>query len=241
MANKRPFAVFDIDGTIIRWQLYHAIADELARSGQLDSKNYDRVRQARMSWKRRQHQGSYLQYEEALVETFHEAMKTIHTSELQRAYQTVISEYKDQVYTYTRDLIYDLKDKGYLLFAISASQDEIVKMLAEYYGFDDAGGTVYKMKGGYFTGEFDLLKSGRKPEFLKQLAAKHNATWQDSIAVGDSEGDIPMLSTVEQPIAFNPSKDLFAHAQAHGWQIVVERKNVIYQLEPGDGGYKLQA
>ena len=26
----RPFAVFDIDGTIIRWQLYHALADELA-------------------------------------------------------------------------------------------------------------------------------------------------------------------------------------------------------------------
>ncbi len=28
---SQPFAVFDIDGTIIRWQLYHALADELAK------------------------------------------------------------------------------------------------------------------------------------------------------------------------------------------------------------------
>lgn len=236
---QRPFAVFDIDGTIIRWQLYHAIADQLAGAGQLESKSYDKVRQARMNWKRRQHQGSYVEYEEALVEMFMEALKTIHTSELQRAYQTVISEYKDQVYTFTRDLIYNLKDKGYLLFAISASQDEIVKMLADYYGFDDARGTIYKTKGGYFSGEFDLLKSGRKPEVLNELAAKHNATWEGSIAVGDSESDIAMLAAVERPIAFNPTRDLFNHARVQNWEIFVERKNVVYQLEPDNGSYKL--
>ena len=34
------FAVFDIDGTLIRWQLYHAIADELAKSGHIDAETY---------------------------------------------------------------------------------------------------------------------------------------------------------------------------------------------------------
>jgi ornithine cyclodeaminase/alanine dehydrogenase-like protein (mu-crystallin family) len=27
MMNKNRFAVFDIDGTLIRWQLYHAVVD----------------------------------------------------------------------------------------------------------------------------------------------------------------------------------------------------------------------
>lgn len=41
-----------------------------------------------------------------------------------------------------------------------------------------------------------------------------------------------MLSIVERPIAFNPDKDLFNAAKHNGWKIVVERKNMIYKLEP---------
>jgi phosphoserine phosphatase len=151
----------------------------------------------------------------------------------------VLDTYKDQVYRYTRDLIKDLKRQDYFLFAISASQDMIVNLLAMYYGFDDAGGSSYEVKKGHFTGKSQILKSERKPMFLKQLVKKHGASWQGSIAVGDSEGDIDMLAAVEQPIAFNPSKKLFDHARQQGWPIVIERKNVIYQLEPKDGKYVL--
>ena len=38
MTKGRPFAVFDIDGTLIRWQLYHSIADTLARLGHIEPK-----------------------------------------------------------------------------------------------------------------------------------------------------------------------------------------------------------
>ncbi|MDB5164640.1 MAG: family hydrolase, partial [Candidatus Saccharibacteria bacterium] len=46
---------------------------------------------------------------------------------------------------------------------------------------------------------------------------------------------------VEQPIAFNPSKDLFEHAQKEGWNVVLERKNMVYRLEPQDGRYQLKS
>jgi phosphoserine phosphatase len=39
-----------------------------------------------------------------------------------------------------------------------------------------------------------------------------------------------MLELVERPIAFNPNKKLCAHAKKKGWEIVVERKDVIYKL-----------
>jgi len=136
------------------------------------------------------------------------AISGISVADLTKACQAVLAEYKDQVYTYTRDLIQQLKTEGYLLFAISASQEQIVKLLADYYQFDDYGGSVYEVKDGYFTGQKEVLKRERKPTYLKELVTKHGATWAGSIAVGDSESDIPMLASVERPIAFNPTNEL---------------------------------
>ena len=59
---------------------------------------------------------------------------------------------------------------------------------------------------------------------------KENLTLKDSIGVGDTEGDIPLLKMVEIPICINPNKNLFAVAMKEGWRIVVERKDVIYKL-----------
>ncbi len=237
----RPFAVFDIDGTLIRWQLYHALADELARQGLLDAQEFQKVRQARMAWKKRAGELSFDEYEQTLVDLVSRAITGIKVSDFEAACQKVLAEYKDQVYTYTRDLIRELRAKDYFLFTISASQSELVGMLAGYYGFDDWGGSEYEKRDGCFTGKIDVLRRERKPEFLEQLVAKHDASWQGSIGVGDSEGDIQMLERVEQPIAFNPNKQLFEHAQQAGWKIVVERKNMVYELEPKDGTYKLKA
>lgn len=232
----RPFAVFDIDGTIIRWQLYHALADDLAKAGHLDPKEFDKVRIARMAWKKRERETSFNDYEETLVKLIDRAITNIRAEDLQAACRRVLLEYKDQVYIYTRDLIQDLKVKNYLLFAISASQAEIVELLASYYGFDDYGGSMYEVKNGYFTGRKDVLMSDRKPVHLQKLVAKHGADWAGSVGVGDSESDIPMLSIVEQPIAFNPTRKLYEYATKNAWHVVVERKNMIYRLEPGEHG-----
>lgn len=237
--NLRPFAAFDIDGTIIRWQLYHALADELARAGCLDAIEYETVRSARMKWKNRNGSDDFKRYEETLVHVVDAALPSISVEQLQAACASVIIQYKDQVYTYTRGLLHDLRAKGYLLFAISASQSDIVQLLSEYYNFDDFGGSSYEIKDGYFTGKKDVLMSHKKPEHLQRLVEKHGATWQGSYAVGDSESDIPLLETADNPIAFNPSKLLFDHAESKGWPIVVERKNMIYRLEKTEHSYRL--
>jgi HAD superfamily hydrolase (TIGR01490 family) len=240
MQAPRPYAAFDIDGTLIRWQLYHAIADELARRGILDSIQYQAVRDARSAWKQRQHHTSFNQYEQTLINLIDAAIGGISVEDLTAASETVIKEYKDQVYIFTRDLISELRAKGYLLFIVSASQSEIVKLLAEYYEFDDYRGSDYETKDGFYTGQKLLLRSEQKPLAIEKLIVKHGARRTGSIAVGDSEGDIPLLASVERPIAFNPTQELFEHAQSEGWKIVVERKSVIYQLSPDkNGAYQL--
>ncbi|HVS58218.1 MAG TPA: HAD-IB family hydrolase [Candidatus Saccharimonadales bacterium] len=239
MVTQKPFAVFDIDGTVIRWQLYHAVADALARTGLIEPAVFDKVRDARMVWKNRASQHSFVDYEQALVAAYDEAIVNISQQQLRQAVEKVFNEYKDQTYTFTRDLIHQLKKQGYLLFAISASQANIIELLARYYEFDDFGGSVYEVVDGAFTGERTPLRRDRKPEYLQQLVTKHDATFKGSIGVGDSDSDIPMLEIVENPIAFNPNTVLFAHAKARGWKVVLERKNMVYELEQHSGIYRL--
>jgi HAD superfamily hydrolase (TIGR01490 family) len=227
---SKPFAVFDIDGTIIRWQLYHAVSDQLAKNGQIDARAFARVRDIRMNWKKRVGEDSFREYEQELVRVFNESLEDMRFDDFMGAVDNTFAEYKDQVYTYTRDLIHDLQRKDYLLFAISGSPSIIVEKLADYYGFDDFAATNYPVKNGRFTGE-EELSLGRKPQLLAELIARHKTDLKGSIAVGDSEGDITMLEMVDLPIAFNPSKKLFLHAKKEGWKIVLERKNVVYELD----------
>jgi len=236
---NRKFAVFDLDGTLIRWQLYHAMADEFVKMNILTAKEYESVKTARMNWKNRDNINSFNDYEMTLVKLINSTVQNLKVSDLEKACLNVIEEYKNQVYTYTRNLIKELKSQNYLVFAISASPIQIVKLVANHYGFDDYSGSIYAEKDGILTGKYDLVWSDRKPEILKDLVDKHQATWIDSVAVGDSEGDIPMLSSVEQPIAFNPTQILFTEAKKKGWKIVVERKNMVYRLDPRDGTYIL--
>lgn len=234
----RPFAAFDIDGTIIRWQLYHALGDELAKRDLIDAGTFNKVRGARMDWKRRTGEDSFQEYEMELVKAFDQSLQGMAVSDFAEAAQDVFDRYKDQVYTYTRDLIRELQDKDYLLFAISGSPSIIVQMFAAHYGFDDFAATNYAVQNDKFTGSKEL-SIGKKPQLLQQLIDKHSASLKGSVSVGDSEGDISMLAIVEQPIAFNPSKKLFNHASKQKWKIVLERKNVIYELEARDGSYRL--
>src|ERR1039457_3673933 len=101
----RKFAVFDIDGTIIRWQLYHAVVDALAHAGHIDPEQFKAVREARMTWKQRTHETAFSQYERLLVQTYDLAITNITREHFLEAIQAAFDEYKDQTYTYTRDLI----------------------------------------------------------------------------------------------------------------------------------------
>jgi HAD superfamily phosphoserine phosphatase-like hydrolase len=239
MVKRRSFAVFDIYGTLIRWQLYHAIADALAKTGHIEPALFDQARQARMQWKRRVAEDAFKDYEHILVNIYDKALATLTADDFMAAVQLVFDEYKDQTYTYTRNLIHSLQTQNYLLFAISASQEEVVEMLAKYYGFDAWAGSTYPRRGKHFTGKKVPLKRDLKVKTLQGFISKFEATTTGSIAVGDSDSDIPMLDFVEQPIAFNPNKPLFSHAQKQGWKLVLERKNMIYELEPKDGSYVL--
>ena len=240
MKQSKKFAVFDIDGTLIRWQLYHAIVNRLATKGEISEKAYAKIHQARMTWKNRAYDTSFSDYEAVLVQQWITESKKLTYQQYLATVDEVVDEYIDQTYTYTRNLIRDLKNQGYFLLTISGSPREAVARIAEHYGFDDFVAAEFQLdENKHFNGKasspiFD--KAGT----LKNLVVKHGLDFADSVAVGDTASDIAMLELVEHSIAFNPEKELFQAAKKHGWPIVAERKNVIYELESRDGTYQLR-
>jgi HAD superfamily hydrolase (TIGR01490 family) len=234
----KKFAAFDIDGTLIRWQLYHVMVDKLAGAGALGPDAKQSLREARMNWKRRQHQDSFKEYERLIVRLYESALVHMSTKDFDRFVTDIIDEYKDQTYVYTRDLLRDLKAKGYFTLIISGSHHELIEQVGRYYGFDDWLGSQYVRSGESYSGKKNIVSSD-KASALRSLVKKHGLDYKDSLAIGDSASDIAMLELVERPIAFNPDKILFEKAREKSWPVVVERKNMIYELKGRDGTYVL--
>lgn len=236
--SEKSFAVFDVDGTLIRWQLYHAIADSLVKLGFIAPVKFQSIKDARMVWKRREGDESYKEYETELMKLYQDIISEITVEQFEKTTAAVFEEYKDQVYTYTRDLLNNLKKKKYLLFAISGSQAQIISKMAEHYGFDDFVARVDEQKNHRFTGRAET-PIFVKDKVLMEMVTRNGASFKSSVAVGDTATDIKMLELVENPIAFNPNRELFEYAQSRGWRIVIERKNMVYELEKGNGKYQL--
>lgn len=231
MNNK--FAVFDIDGTLFRWQLFHELVVQLTIADVFPKNTFGEVDLAWNKW--RGGEMSFHEYEGLVVETLVHYLPLIPLPVYQAACDKVVAQSAHKVHFYPRQLIKDLKEKGYKIIAISGSQQEVLESFCSRYGFDIVIGVIYEQKDGRFTGKIERPTIGKKADILKELIKEHNLTTEGSVAIGDSDGDIPMLDAVEQPIAFNPSEGLFKHAKESNWKIIIERKNIAYQLAQKDG------
>lgn len=233
------FAAFDIDGTLFRWQLFHELVFTLKDMGCFDDDTSKELDEAFLAW--RGWKMSFDEYEMFVVRAIENNLANIPPHGFDRAAKSIVEKSGHKVYKYTRDLITKLKSEGYHVIAISGSQQEIIEPFAELYGFDGCIGALYERKEGRFTGKKLRHIPGNKAVLLKEYIEEHGLSYEGSVAVGDSAGDIPMLEIVETPIAFNPAHDLLEFAMNAGWKVAIERKNVAYELERGqDGSYLLE-
>ncbi len=237
--SNKPFAVFDIDGTIIRWQLYHSLADSLIETGHIPKNQATKIIKSREKWQKREAGFSFLEYENVLVPIMQKTLHSLSAKTYKKLTSEVFEHNKDRAYTFTTNLIKTLKRKGYLIFLISGSMEALVEQVARYYECDDFAGSKLSFEGKSVEGQDVVMTHGNKSEYLKIMVTRHNSSFSGSIGVGDTDGDIEMLKLVENPIAFNPNSELFNYAYAQHWQIIVERKNVIYNLGYNDGKYYL--
>ena len=226
----KKVAIFDIDGTIFRSSLLIELTDALIQEGIFSSRVRKLYARAAENWLNRK--GPYEEYINAVIRAFRQNIKGVRYQEFSKIAKKVVAFHKNRVYSYTRDLVKNLRKKNYYLLAISHSPQKVVKEFCKKMGFDKIYGQLYEIdRQKRFTGKILHLELiSDKAKILKRVIEKEKLTLRGSVGVGDTESDVSFLKMVGKPICFNPNQKLYQYAKRAGWKVVVERKDVIYNL-----------
>lgn len=230
MVAPRKVAIFDVDGTIFRSSLLIQLVESLVESGSFPKEARKEYERQHARWLDRE--GDYDEYIMAVVETFRKHLQGLHYGELAEAADQVVEAQWKRTYRYTRELLKDLKAKGYYLLAVSHSPKTVLDRFCPRLGFNKAYGLVYEIgPQDLFTGKVvDEHLIFNKANVVLRAIEKEQLTLTYSIGVGDTESDIPFLELVAKPICFNPNKALYRAAKRLKWDVVVERKDMIYKI-----------
>lgn len=230
MEQKRRLAIFDVDGTIFRSSLFIQLTEALIDAGLFPQEARRAYEREHKKWLERE--GDYQAYVDAMVRTFRKHLKGVAYAEFADIAEQVVDTQWKRVYQYTRDMLTDLAERDYYLLAISHSPKTILDFFCPRLGFHKVYGTVFALgPHDRFTGEVvDEHIIANKANIIKRVIEKETFSLTHSIGVGDTESDIPFLEMVQTPICFNPNQKLYRHARRNEWKVVVERKDVVYDI-----------
>lgn len=231
-------AFFDIDGTLYRNSLMIEHFKKLVKYEVIDPKVWHlSVKDTYKEWRKRL--GDYEDYMLKLVDVYVDSLKGKNKNDLEFISNQVIRLNGDIVYKYTRDRILWHQSQGHKVFFISGSPLFLVEKMAEKYEVTDFRGADYLTdEKGIFNGEvIPMWDSVSKEKAMQEFVSLYNLDLTESYAYGDTNGDTSMLSLVGHPIAINPTLELVENIRndadvAKRAKIVIERKDVIYQLDP---------
>jgi HAD superfamily phosphoserine phosphatase-like hydrolase len=225
-----PLAVFDVDGTLFRRGLLPALTRRLVEEGVFSERVREELSDDYYAWVERR--GSYDTYDRLVMDLFLRELEGVSVAELQRCARVEVETHGRRVHIYTRDVALRLKGAGYQLIAISGSPQEILDLFLKPLGFGRAWGTVLAQDArGRYTGEVLQNPFGNKRRVMEEFLDSAQTGLESSVGMGDTISDVGFLEMVRTPIAFNPNRGLFDVARQRGWPIVVERKDVIYNLQ----------
>ena len=235
---KNIAAFFDIDGTIFRNSLMIEHFRKLIAFEVIEPEVwYTKVKKVYLEWEKRY--GDFEEYLETLADVYVEELKGVDKSYIEYIADHVIKLNGDKVYKYSRNQIEYHKKQNHKIFFISGSPDFLVSRMAERYEATDYRGSIYKVDSqNRFTGEIvKMWDSQSKQREINNILEEYNVDLKSSYAYGDTSGDLSMLKMVGNPIAINPNKELLLSIRedeelSQKTNIIVERKDVIYKLDP---------
>jgi len=187
---KYKLIIFDIDGTITRhvssWRYIH---EKLDLWDVLAKKYQEQFLAGKISYRR-------------FCELDAAHWKGIKVSEVEKAFRSV--RYSKNA----RKVISRLRGEGFKLVAISTGLQFMADRVKEELGFDHVIGNRLRVRNGKLTGGVMInISHGAKGKTVRTILKKFRIKPGEMIAIGDSEGDIPMIKMAGYSIAFNSSSE----------------------------------
>lgn len=222
----------DIDGTFVRWSLFLYLVDGLIAAGLFKESVRDYFAKEEQLWRERR--GDYDDYLVKAIDAFDRAIDGVPVKKVEQLAEKIVEEYRNLVYTYTRDLIQEKLKAGWYVVALSSSPIEMLIPFGKTWGLHEVFGTRQVKDSGKFTSAKVRFIAKDKDLIARQIMSRHefkHVPKRNIWGVGDTGGDVSFLKLMGKPICFNPTQGLYKEAKKNGWTVMVERKNVIYKLQ----------
>ena len=125
------------------------------------------------------------------------------------------------VYDEAVSLIEEHHRAGRDVVIVSTSGSEVVEPIGAMLGADRVVATRLEIVEGRYTGEISYYAYGEeKARAVEALAAERGYDLARCFSYSDSVTDVPMLSTVGNPHAVNPDRELRRIATERGWPVL---------------------
>ncbi len=235
-STRKGACFIDIDGTLVRAQLWVLFITELVLEGLLPRIVLTSAEECRKAWVERT--GPFSAYVEALLKSLkaNRRMKGVTVADVQVVARRVVERYGKHLHVFPQQLVLAAQDIGMPTAIITGTPTEVVRILAPTLGVTDFLGTEWPEVDGVYTWEPPKEWCLEKGNAACIIAKRNNCQLRNSVAIGDTSGDILVLNEVGVPIAFNPDQKLLEWARIHQVLIVWERKNVHLVLLPDEKG-----
>jgi phosphoserine phosphatase len=195
MTSKLKLAVFDMDGTIIDGRLIDALSSKFGV--------YDQIKEI-------QSDSSILNY--VKTQKIASLLKGIDEKEIIFALESI------PITNNFQKSASALKESGYKIGIITDSYSIAAKTLANKYGLDFYTANDLMVNNGLVTGEvsmplgWDIINCFCKNSVCKRYhlethAKKYGVDIKDTVAIGDTRGDLCMVTHAGIGIAFMPKDD----------------------------------
>jgi HAD superfamily hydrolase (TIGR01490 family) len=121
-----------------------------------------------------------------------------------------------------RELIADHRRRNHCIAIVTSTNAFITRPIADLLGIEHLLATEPEFDGRRYTGRYlgKACSGSGKVHRVNEWATRQGLSLDDSWFYSDSYQDLPLLSTVEHPVAVDPDDELQRHAKLHGWPIV---------------------
>ena len=216
--SKPDLAIFDLDNTILNGDSDYSMINYLVDISLLDKaaklKNDEFIKDYQ------QGQLDFNQYTNFALKPYigktQDEINEIILPFVERIIEPMIN-------VFALKLIHDHHDKGHTILLASATNELIVKPIAQRLDINNVIGTMVKFENEKCSGEFippPAIGVGK----LKLVESWMQANQYDSFSgvtfYSDSINDLPLMEAVEFPKAVNPDIKLESISNKRGWEVI---------------------
>ena len=136
---------------------------------------------------------------------------------MQAATEFMTHSFPGSVFAEMRDLVHRLRENGCDVWAVSSSNEWLIRAGMKQFGIPDDRVLAAKVEldGAVVTDRLVRVPSGPgKPQALREVANK-----EIDAAFGNSRWDLEMLAMAKHGFAVNPNPDLEVTARKQGWMV----------------------